>query len=143
MSTPARRSAIPIISRSSQTRTLQKHGSRKTIPKASHLSMRFLSEPDRPAHDHVHAADRGLGRDMEPTPALTHDEASNTPSFFCESCRGDLKNAAKNYYRRWRGLRSDLRRLDQSDECLPAAALGPSWHGHFYRLLVNCPVDCR
>ena len=34
-------------------------GSRKTTRKALRLNMRFLSEPDRPPHHHVHDLDRG------------------------------------------------------------------------------------
>jgi hypothetical protein len=45
VNTNKERSAIPTISRCLRTRTLQKHGSRKTTRKAWRLSTRFSSKP--------------------------------------------------------------------------------------------------
>jgi hypothetical protein len=53
------------ISRCSRTKTPRRNGSLKTIRKASLSSTRSWSEPDRPPHDHVHAADSGAGDHLE------------------------------------------------------------------------------
>jgi hypothetical protein len=50
-------------------------GAGKMTLKASLSSTRFLSEPHRPPHHHVHAADRGVRGDLEFARAMK--EAAN------------------------------------------------------------------
>jgi hypothetical protein len=60
-----KRSATPTMSRCSRMSTPQKSGSRKMTPMGWHSNMRSWSEPHRPPHHHVHAADCGACHHLE------------------------------------------------------------------------------